>query len=98
MVKIKKDNIPSSVIKPIIINQDVVENIFCQVRAQNAQNSHPNYALYMNSVNTVSITQTLTSPKSNTGGSNVLPRSELPNPHPFKRTKQIKKTSFNSMM
>ena len=87
MVEIKKKAFPDSLIKPIIINQDVLKNIFSQVRGFNAQNNHPNYSLYMNTINTVNITETSVSKKSNTGGSRDLPEAELPNPHPFKRRK-----------
>ncbi len=87
MVIIKKRKFPSCVIKPVIINQDVLENIFCQVRGFNAQNDHPNYSLYMGTINTVNITQTSVSKKGNTGGSSDMPNAEIPNPHPFKKMK-----------
>ena len=61
MVIIKKKAFPRAELKPVIINQDVVENIFCQVRSFNGQNVHPNYQLYMNTINTVNITQTMAS-------------------------------------
>ena len=87
VVRIKKKTFPNAVIKPIIVNQDVVENIFCQIRGFNAQNDHPNYALYSSTINTVNITQSTVSKKGNTGGSAVLLDAELPNPHPFKKSK-----------
>ncbi len=87
MVKIKVSRFPNAVIKPVIINQDVLENIFCQVRGFNAQNDHPNYALYMSTINTVNITQSSVSKKGNTSDSSDMPEAELPNPHPFKKIK-----------
>lgn len=86
IVKIKKSKFPKSILKPIIINQDVLENVFCQIRGFNAQNDHPNYSLYMSTINTVNITQSSVSKKGNAGGSGDLPRVGLPNPHPFKKT------------
>ena len=85
MVKIKKRNFPKSILKPIIINQDVLENVFFQVRGFNAQNDHPNYSLYMSTINTVNIMQSSMSKKGNAGGSEDLPRVGLPSPHPFKK-------------
>ncbi len=87
MVKIKKRAFPNAVIKPIIVNQDVVENIFCQIRGFNAQNDHPNYALYSSTINTVNVTQSTISKKGNTGGLGDMPEAELLNPHPFKKIK-----------
>ncbi len=87
VVKIKKSLFPRAVIKPIILNQDILENIFCQVRGFNAQNDHPNYSLYMNTINTVNITQASISKKCNSGGTGDLPKVALPNLHPFKRKK-----------
>ena len=40
MIIIKK-TFPSAELKLVIINQDIVENIFWQVRSFNGQNAHP---------------------------------------------------------
>ena len=93
MIIIKKKAFPSAELKPVIINQDVVENIFCQVRSFNGQNAHPNYQLYMNTMNTVNFTETMVSKKANSGNSLCLPRGELPSAHPFKRAKDDKSDS-----
>ncbi len=45
IVYIKLNEYPQSVIKPAIVNQDVVEGHFCQVRACNGQNNHPTWRL-----------------------------------------------------
>ena len=45
LVKVKLSKFPESVIKPAVINQDVVENHFCQLRRANDQNDNPIYLL-----------------------------------------------------
>ena len=45
IVTIKLKKFPQAAIKPAIINQDCVENHFCQVRACNGQNNNPTYRL-----------------------------------------------------
>jgi hypothetical protein len=45
LVRVKLSKFPGSVIKPSVINQDVVENHFCQLRAANGQNKNPAYLL-----------------------------------------------------
>ena len=64
-VKLKK--FPQAVIKPAIINQDCVENHFCQVRACNGQNNHPTYRLQESTQNSIRYGQTTISRKSNAG-------------------------------
>lgn len=54
-------------IKPAIINQDLVENHFCQIRACNGQNNNPTRRLQETTQNTVSYGQTTISRKSNAG-------------------------------
>ncbi len=44
-MRIKLKRFPGSTIKPAILNQDVVENHFCQLRAANGQNENPTYWL-----------------------------------------------------
>jgi hypothetical protein len=46
LVYIKLEHFLGSVVKPCILNQDMVENHFCQIRAANGQNESPTYALW----------------------------------------------------
>ena len=45
IVNIKLSKFPSSAIKPWLVNQDDVENHFCQTRSCNGQNNNPTYRL-----------------------------------------------------
>ena len=45
MVKTKLSRFPGTLIKPAIINQDVVENHFSQLQGANGQNENPTYQL-----------------------------------------------------
>ena len=67
IVHIKLNEYPHSVIMPAIVNQDVVEGHFCQVRACNGQNNHPTWRLQEAAQNTIRYGQTTISRKSNTG-------------------------------
>lgn len=67
MVEIKLRQFPSSVIKPAVINQDGVENHFCQVRACNGQNNNPTYLQQESTQNSIRFGQTTISRKSNVG-------------------------------
>lgn len=69
IVSTKLKRFPYSFIKPAIINQDCVENHFCQVRACNGQNNHPTWRLQENTQNTIRHGQTTISRKSNAGAS-----------------------------
>jgi hypothetical protein len=62
---IKFSSFPGSVIKPAIINQDCVENHFCQLRACNGQNANPIYSQQESNQNTIRFSQTTISLKSN---------------------------------
>jgi len=54
VVKIKSRAFPDTgIIKPVIINQDVIENIFCQVRGSNGQNNNPTYLSYGSTITSV---------------------------------------------
>ncbi|XP_070556446.1 uncharacterized protein [Ptychodera flava] len=53
MCQYKLKLFPGSSIMPGIVNQDVVENIFCQVRSHNGQNNNPTYDRYRKSQNTI---------------------------------------------
>ena len=45
LVKITLSKYPGSMIKPAVVNQDVVENHFCQLKVANGQNDNPSYRL-----------------------------------------------------
>ncbi|CAB3998312.1 Hypothetical predicted protein [Paramuricea clavata] len=67
LVSIKLQNFPNSVVKPAIVNQDCVENHFCQVRASNGQNNNPTFLQQQSVQNSVRFGQTVISRKSNAG-------------------------------
>ena len=67
MVAIKLTQFPNSVIKPALINQDGVENHFCQVRSCNGQNNNPTYLQQESAQNSIRFGQTTISRKSNVG-------------------------------
>lgn len=69
VVSIKVKKYPQGVIKPAIVNQDIVENHFCQVRACNGQNNNPTWRLQETAQNTIRYGQTTISRKSNAGSS-----------------------------
>ena len=83
LVKSKLARFPGSFIKPAIINQDVVENHFCQLRGANGQNDNPTYQMVQGTQNSVIFGQTAISKKCNTGSTtkNVsfagLPKEKL---------------------
>ena len=70
MVAVKQVQFPQSIIKPAIINQDGVENHFCQVRSCNGQNNNPTYLQQESTQNSIRFGQTTISPKSNVGAVN----------------------------
>ena len=61
----KLQKFPSSVIKPLIVNQDCVENHFCQARSCNGKNDNPTFLQQQSSQNSIRLGQTTISPKSN---------------------------------
>ncbi|KAK3747781.1 hypothetical protein QZH41_010671, partial [Actinostola sp. cb2023] len=67
IVSIKTMFHQSAIVKPGIINQDVVENHFCQIRACNGQNNNPTWRLQEATQNTIRYGQTTISRKSNAG-------------------------------
>ena len=67
VVSIKLSEFPNSTIKLWIINQDLVENHFCQLRACNGQNNNPTYRLQESAQNSIRYGQTTVSRKSNVG-------------------------------
>jgi len=71
IVAIKLRKFPHSLIKPAILNQDCVENHFCQVRSYNGQNNHPTWRLQENAQNSIRHGQTAMSRKGNAGVSGL---------------------------
>lgn len=71
MVATKLTQFPSSVIKPALVNQDCVENHFCQVRSCNGQNNNPTYLKQQSTQNSIRFGQTTISRKSNAGNPSV---------------------------
>ena len=67
IVRYKLLRFPESVGRPAIVNQDIVENHFLQLRAANAQNENPTYLLTQSTQNAVIFGQSVISKKSNTG-------------------------------
>ncbi|KAK2552112.1 hypothetical protein P5673_026862, partial [Acropora cervicornis] len=63
MVAVKQVQFPSSVIKPALVNQDGIENHFCQVRSCNGQNNNPTYLKQESTQNSIRYGQTTISPK-----------------------------------
>ena len=80
MVAIKLKQFPSPVIKPGLINQDCVENHFCQVRACNGLNNHPTYLQQESTQNSIRFGQTTISRKSNVGKSSDTTLTSCPLP------------------
>ena len=70
MIAVKLRKFPQSLIKPAIVNQDCVENHFCQVRSCNGQNNNPTYHQQESTQNSIRYGQTTISPKSNTAAGN----------------------------
>ena len=65
LVHYKLTEFPSSVIKPAIVNQDCVENHFCQIRSCNGQNNNPTFLQQQSTQNSIRLGQTTISSKSN---------------------------------
>ena len=78
LVKVKLTKFPESIVKPAIINQDVVENHFCQLRAANGQNENPTYLLTQATQNSIIFGQRTISKKCNTGTLENSSFTELP--------------------
>ena len=66
MIAVKLGKFPQSVIKPSLMNQDCVENHFCQIRARNGQNYNPTYHQQQATQNSIRYGQTTISHKCNT--------------------------------
>ena len=85
LVEVKLARFPGSVIKPAIVNQDIVENHFSQLRAANGQNENPTYLLTQATQNSIIFGQTTISQKGNTGTKKNASFSELPKGHIFRK-------------
>lgn len=98
MVAVKQAQFPSSVIKPAIINQDGVENHFCQVRSCNGQNNNPTYLQQESTQNSIRFGQTTISPKSNVGrtSDNSLSACSIPTSKPHDTSGLSKFQPFHS--
>ena len=78
LVETKLVRFPGTFIKPAIINQDVVENHFCQLRGANGQNDNPTYQMVQSTQNTVLFSQNTISKKCNTGNTKTDSYADLP--------------------
>ena len=58
---------PGSTISSFRTNSDLVENVFCQERGHNGQNSNPTYAQYGPTMNSILLRQSTHTNCSNTG-------------------------------
>ena len=67
LVQVKLHYFPYSCIRPAIVNQDCVENHFCQVRSCNGHNNNPKYNQQQSTQNSIRFGQTVISRKSNVG-------------------------------
>lgn len=98
LVKIKLARFPGSFIKPAIVNQDVLENHFCQLRGANGQNDNPSYRLVQATQNSVIFGQTTVSRKCNTGYSKNTSFTNLPKHHIFGRKRTESKTKTSGLL
>lgn len=94
VVQIKQSNFKEAALKPVIINQDILENIFCQIRGSNGQNDHPKYYMYGTTLTSVNIGQSIISKKGNAACTDKnseaqLPFAGLPKEHPFSRKRKL---------
>lgn len=67
LVQVKLQSFPHSCIRLAIVNQDCVENHFCQVRSYNGQNNNLTYNQQQSTQNLIQFGQTVISRKSNVG-------------------------------
>ena len=63
----------SGSIVPATTNSNIVENIFCQQRGHNGQNTNPNYYQYCHTMNGIILGQQTTTKKCNTGSVTSFP-------------------------
>lgn len=93
MVKAKLTRFPGTCIKPAIVNQDVLENHFSQLRGANRQNDNPSYRLVQSTQNSVIIGQATISTKCNTGQAKSISDTHLPKDHVFGKNHTQKRKS-----
>ena len=87
LVRTKLARFPGYVKKPAIMNQDLVENHFSQLRAANGQNDNPVFFLTQGNQNSIIFDHTTLSKKSNTGMSRNSSFAELPKENLFSKNK-----------
>ena len=83
IVQTKLARFPGSTIKPAIMNQDIVENHFSQLRSANGQNDNPTYHTVQGTQNSIIFGQSSISKKSNTECIQNNSFSDLPKRQPF---------------
>jgi len=64
---------PGGSIFPFRANSNIVENVFCQQRGHNGQNSNPTYSQYGPTMNSILLGQSTSTSRSNTGNVEALP-------------------------
>ena len=94
LVKVKLSKIPESVVKPAVINQDVVENHFCQLKAANGQNENPTYLLTQVTQISIIFEQRTISKKCHTGTLENWSFIELPKEKLFSAKKKCQSQKF----
>ena len=90
LVKTKLSRFPGTSIKPPIVNQDLVENHFSQLRGANAQYENLTYQLTRGTQNSIIFKQTTISKKSNTGGVKNVSFAGLPKEKIFGKNTVVK--------
>ena len=78
LVNIKLKRLPGTTMKPAVLNHDVVENHFCQLRSANGQNENPTYLLTQATQNAVTFGQRTINSKCNTDSTVGNTFTELP--------------------
>ena len=90
IVKTKLNRFPGSLVKPAILNQDVLENHFSQLRGANGQNDNPSYQQVQATQNSVIFGQTTVSRKCNTGCTKNNSFVQLPKDKVFEKSSKNK--------
>lgn len=100
LVKTKFGRFPGSLVKPAILNQDVFENHFSQLRGANAQNDNTSYQLVQATQNSnVIFGQTTVSQKCNAGCTKNNPFVQLSKDKVFgKKSKNKNRTAQTGLL
>ena len=98
IVKTKLGRFPGSCIKPAIVNQDVLENHFCQLRSANGQNDNPSYQLVQATQNSVIFGQATVSRKCNTGQTKNSSFTNLPKDGVFGKKRSETKAKIAGLL